>query len=322
LPIPASADPYPNEADAPAVPPVRRAVLGVPVDACSVNTAVREIERWVDQGRGGAALYLNAHLFNLIWDDPALSAVFESGALNYADGMAVVWAARLLGHPVPERIPLTFAIESLAANWNERGFSVFFLGGAPGCADAAARRLTANYPGIRVAGSHHGYFDDEASPAIVDLVNSSNSDILLVGLGNPRQEVWVAQHLDQLNVSATMTCGGLFDWVSGRRRPAPRWIGKLGLEWLYRLIIEPRRLSRRYLIGNPRFLWTLGRAMLRGDRAELIPATPIVEPNLVIDLRDGVPDDERLVIPEPSAPLAPDRVIDLTEARSTDASIN
>jgi len=241
--------------------------------------------------------------------------------LNYADGMSVVWAARLLGHELPERVALTYAIEDLAANWDARGFSVFFLGGEPGCAEAAAKRLTARYPGIRVAGTHHGYFDDDASPTIVDLVNASHADILLVGLGNPRQEIWVTQNLERLTVAATMTCGGLFDWVSGRRRPAPRWVGRLGLEWLYRLVIEPRRLMRRYLVGNPRFLWALGRAMARGDRAVLVPIEPTVEPNIVIDLRDEVPDEQRVMIVEQPGPTEPELVIDLTDPRADERSM-
>lgn len=314
-------DPYPSDAETPVSHPVRRSVLGVPLDACSVDDAVREIESWVDQGHGGAALYVNAHLFNLIWDDPALSAVFERSSLNYADGMSVVWASRLLGHTLPERIPLTYAIDDLAANWDARGFSVFFLGGAPGRADAAAERLTARFPGIRVAGTHHGYFDDDQSPMIVDLVNAAQPDILLVGLGNPRQEIWVSENLARLTVAATMTCGGLFDWVSGERRPAPRWVGKIGFEWLYRLVIEPRRLFSRYVIGNPRFLWALGRAIASGQRAVLVPIEPPVEPHIVIDLRDGVPDDERLVIADPAL-AGRDRVIDLTDPAADAAGVH
>jgi N-acetylglucosaminyldiphosphoundecaprenol N-acetyl-beta-D-mannosaminyltransferase len=318
--IHASTDPYPSEVEASAVRPVRRSVLGVPLDACSVDGAVREIESWVDQGRGGAALYVNAHLFNLIWDDPALAAVFERSTLNYADGMAVVWAARLLGHTLPERVPLTYAIDDLAANWDARGFSVFFLGGAPERAEAAAERLTARFPGIRVAGTHHGYFEDDESTAIVDLVNEARPDILLVGLGNPRQEIWVAENMSRLTVAATLTCGGLFDWVSGARRPAPRWVGTIGMEWLYRLIIEPRRLFSRYFVGNPRFLWTLGRAMATGNRAVLVPLEPTVEPHIVIDLRDGVPDDERMRIAPPAhqPDTGSDRVIDLTDQRTSE----
>jgi N-acetylglucosaminyldiphosphoundecaprenol N-acetyl-beta-D-mannosaminyltransferase len=306
-------DPYPAEPGS-SPSPVRRSVLGVPVDACSIDSAVREIERWVDERRGGAALYINAHLYNLIWDDPALAEVFDDCSLVYADGMSVVWAARMLGHEVPERVPLTYAIEDLAANWDRRGFSVYFLGGDPGRAETAAARLTERYPGIQVAGCHHGYFDDAESPAIIDDINAAKPDILLVGLGNPRQETWVAGNITRLDVAATMTCGGLFDWVSGLRRPAPRWVGRLGMEWMYRLLIEPRRLFARYLVGNPRFLWALGRAVVRGERAAAIPLQRRSEPELVIDLRDQAA-AERIDLPDPRSDGETSvAVIDLTDS--------
>jgi N-acetylglucosaminyldiphosphoundecaprenol N-acetyl-beta-D-mannosaminyltransferase len=235
--------------------------------------------------------------------------------------MSVVWASRLLGHRLPERIPLTYAIEDLATNWAARGFSVFLLGGTEGSAELAAGRLAERFPGVKVAGWHHGYFGDEDGDRVVELINVAKPDILLVGLGNPRQEIWVAQNLDRLDATATLTCGGLFDWLSGTRRPAPRWVGNVGMEWLYRLVIEPRRLFRRYVVGNPRFVWNVGRALVRGDRAAAIPAAPRVEPNIVIDLRDGVAPSERLRIDEPAEAAADrhsgDQVIDLTEPRTS-----
>jgi N-acetylglucosaminyldiphosphoundecaprenol N-acetyl-beta-D-mannosaminyltransferase len=280
---------------------VRRTILGVPVDATSVTDAVRTIENWVDERRGLSALYINAHIVNLIHDDPSLVEAFAQSSLNYADGMSMVWAARMLGHALPERVPLTYAIEDLASNWDERGFSVYFLGGEPGRAEQAAERLVARYPGIRVAGWNDGFFSDEQSAQIVDQINESRADILLVGLGNPRQELWVADNIGRLTVAATMTCGGLFDWVSGLRRPAPRWLGRLGLEWLYRLVQEPRRLGARYLRGNPRFLWWLARAVIAGERAVVAPVVTPVAPDLVIDLRDGVPAEARMAIPPAEA---------------------
>lgn len=296
----------------------RRSILGVTVDATSVTDAVRTIETWVDERRGCAALYINAHIVNLIHDDPSLTAAFAQSSLTYADGMSIVWAARMLGHALPERVPLTYAIEDLASNWDERGFSVFFLGGDHGRAEQAAERLVARYPRIRVAGCHHGYFSDDESSAIVEEINASHADILLVGLGNPRQEFWVANNISQLTVAATMTCGGLFDWVSGLRKPAPRWVGRLGIEWVYRLMLEPRRLGGRYLRGNPRFLWWLARAVMTGQRAVVVPVETVVEPNLVIDLRDGVRDEERLNLSVPDA-VAPDSGTPvLVDSASTD----
>jgi N-acetylglucosaminyldiphosphoundecaprenol N-acetyl-beta-D-mannosaminyltransferase len=298
----------------PAVAAVRRSVLGVAVDATSVDDAVRTIETWVDERRGSAALYINAHLVNLIHDDPSLMEVFAQSSLTYADGMSMVWAARMLGHALPERVPLTYAIEDLASNWDERGFSVYFLGGEPGRAEQAAERLVERFPGIRVAGWHHGFFNDEESGAVVEEINASQADILLVGLGNPRQERWVAANIGELTVAATMTCGGLFDWVSGLRKPAPRWVGRIGLEWVYRLALEPRRLGARYLRGNPRFVWWLARAVMTGQRAVVVPVATSTEPDLVIDLRDGVPAMGRMSL-SPATEADSNGVVDITDRR-------
>ena len=121
-------------------------------------------------------------------------------------------------------------------------------------AEAARQRLEALVPDVVVTGHHHGYFDDDQSAQIIDTINATRSDILLVAMGNPKQEQWIARHLDRLNVPVSIGVGALFDYLSGRVTRAPRWMLDLGLEWIFRLLLEPGRMWKRYLIGNIKFI--------------------------------------------------------------------
>ena len=239
----------------------RAGVMGVPLDACSAEQLVATVERWVDDGDRQFAVPVNAHLVNLANQDPELAAVLQHSGLNYADGQSVVWAARMLGRDVPARVPTTEMIYPIAEMLARRRFPVFLLGGRPEVVDAAARRLRRDYPGLQIAGVQHGYFDAGDEHRVLQRVNDSRARVLLVGLGNPRQEKWVWEHLGELRPNAILTCGGLYDWVSGRKRRAPAWLHRIGLEWLWRLLIEPRRLFARYVVGNPRFCLGLARAL-------------------------------------------------------------
>ena len=241
----------------------RASVMGLPLDACSAEQFVATIESWVDDCDRQFAVGVNAHLVNLANRDPALAAVLEHSGLNYADGQSVVWAARMLGHGVTARVPTTEMIYPIADMLARRRFPVFLLGGRPEVVEAAARRLRHDYPGLEIAGVQHGYFGAGADAEVVARINDSRARVLLVGLGNPRQEQWVWEHLRELRPNAILTCGGLYDWVSGRNRRAPAWMGRSGLEWVWRLLIEPRRLFARYVVGNPRFCMELARALWR-----------------------------------------------------------
>jgi len=239
----------------------RASVMGVPLDACTADQLVATVERWVDDGDRQFAVGVNAHLVNLANRDPELAALLRHSGLNYADGQSVVWAARMLGHDVPARVPTTEMVYPVAAMLARRRFPLFLLGGRPEVVEAAARRLRALYPGLEIAGTQHGYFSADSDAEVVAAVNGSGARVLLVGLGNPYQEQWVWKHLPELRPNAILTCGGLYDWVSGRNRRAPAWMSRSGLEWLYRLVIEPRRLFARYVLGNPRFCLDLTRAL-------------------------------------------------------------
>ena len=211
------------------------------------------------RGKGrDLVLNANAHCLNLCYEDPALRAFFNGAEVVFCDGAGVMLAAKILGGRIPERITYADWAWRLAAFAAAEGFSLYFLGARPGVAQAAARRLRERYPGLEISGVHHGYFDHSAgSPegeAVVEEINAAAPDILLVGLGMPLQEYWLLENRRRLDAGVALTGGAVFDYVSGRLSRGPRLLTGNGFEWLARLLVEPRRLWRRYLIGNPLFL--------------------------------------------------------------------
>jgi N-acetylglucosaminyldiphosphoundecaprenol N-acetyl-beta-D-mannosaminyltransferase len=183
----------------------------------------------------------------------------NSAEIVFCDGAGVVLGARILGNHIPQRITYADWTWQLAEFAEPRGFTLFFLGARPGVADKAAANLKARYPDLRIVGTHHGYFDktpgSAENEAVIEQINTVRPNILIVGFGMPLQERWLMENWDRIDANVALTGGAVFDYVSGELQRAPRWMTDNGLEWLGRLLIEPRRLWRRYLIGNPLFLW-------------------------------------------------------------------
>jgi N-acetylglucosaminyldiphosphoundecaprenol N-acetyl-beta-D-mannosaminyltransferase len=235
-------------------------VLGVGVDPLTVEELHAEIGRLVRRREPGLVLNVNAHGLNLCYEDPRLRDFLNGADVVFCDGAGVMLAARILGRRIPARITYADWVWQLAAFVESEGFSLYFLGARPGVAQAAASRLKESYPGLEIVGVHHGYFD--RSEAVVEEINAAAPDILLVGLGMPLQEYWLMENWHKLDVGVALTGGGVFDYVSGRLRRGPRLLTGSGLEWLARLLVEPRRLWRRYLVGNPLYLLRVVRQRL------------------------------------------------------------
>jgi N-acetylglucosaminyldiphosphoundecaprenol N-acetyl-beta-D-mannosaminyltransferase len=227
-------------------------MLGVGVDPLTVEELHAEIGRLVRSGERGLVLNANAHCLNLCYEDPKLRDFLNGAEVVFCDGAGVMLAARVLGRRLPARITYADWAWQLAAFVESEGFSLYFLGARPGVAQAAARRLKERYPTLEIVGVHHGYFDH--SEAVVEEINAAAPDILLVGLGMPLQEYWLMENWHRLDAGVALTGGAVFDYVSGRLRRGPHLLTSSGFEWLARLLIEPRRLWRRYLVGNPLFL--------------------------------------------------------------------
>lgn len=235
-------------------------VMGIPLAGCSLEQAVNTVETWVDAGDRRSAAGVNANVVNLAARDPGFADLLRANSLNYADGQSVVWASRLLGLGVPQRVATTDLVHPLARMCGRRGFGLYLLGSKQDVVERAGQKLMLENPGLRVQ-SHHGYLTDDDDPDIVRAINDSGARVLLVGMGDPKQQQWVQAHIGSLSVNAVLTCGGLFDWVSGVNRRPPGWMVSSGLEWLWRVMIEPRRLLLRYVVGNPEFLLRLALAL-------------------------------------------------------------
>ncbi len=229
--------------------------LGIPIDVVTMDEAVDRLDSFVATEGTQVALAVYAHCVNTALQDQDYMAALHAADLIYVDGMSIVWASRLLGTPLPQKLTTTDLIHPLAARSAERGYSFYLLGALPGVAQEAAHRLQELYPGLGIAGAHHGYFTPAEERQVIEGINRARPGILFVGMGMPKQEKWIAAHRHELaGVSLCMSCGALFDFLSGRVRRGPRWMTTHGLEWLYRLGVEPGRMWRRYVLGNPLFL--------------------------------------------------------------------
>jgi N-acetylglucosaminyldiphosphoundecaprenol N-acetyl-beta-D-mannosaminyltransferase len=233
-------------------------ILGVGVDPLTVEELHVEIGRLVRGGERGLVLNVNAHCLNLCYEDPKLRDFLNGAEVVFCDGAGVRLAASILSRRIPERITYAEWAWRLAAFAAAQGFSLYFLGGRPGVAREAARRLIESFPDLKIVGVRHGYFDHSAgsaeNEAVVAEINAAAPDILLVGLGMPLQERWLMENRERIGAGVVLTGGAVFDYVSGGLRRGPRLLTDNGFEWLARLFVEPRRLWRRYLVGNPLFL--------------------------------------------------------------------
>lgn len=212
------------------------------------------------------AVGVNAHLVNQAAGDVSFSQDLRGVDVLYADGQSVVWSARVLGVPVAERIATTDLAPVVVRLAAQRGLRLYLLGGEPGVADAAADRLRRDHPDALIR-THHGYFSADDEQEILRGIREWGAEIVFVGMGDPRQLRWATEHRAALGPATVLTSGGLFDWLSGRNARAPRWMIRAGLEWLWRLGIEPKRLWRRYVIGNPAFVARVAAAYVRRRRA-------------------------------------------------------
>jgi N-acetylglucosaminyldiphosphoundecaprenol N-acetyl-beta-D-mannosaminyltransferase len=241
-------------------------VFDIPVELAQPAEMLRTITEWAGSGRPHRVMYVNAHVVNESRALPELRHALDSADLIYCDGYGVRLAARALDVPVPHRMTGADWVWGLAALCEVAGHSIYLLGSEPGVAVEAAARLRRWYPELRVAGTHHGYFevDSPHDARVVEDINAAGTDIVLVGMGTPKQEVWVERHARDLDVDVLWTVGALLDYMAGRVPRAPRWLADHGLEWIFRLAMEPSRMWRRYLLGNPIFL---SRVMQERQRA-------------------------------------------------------
>jgi N-acetylglucosaminyldiphosphoundecaprenol N-acetyl-beta-D-mannosaminyltransferase len=238
-------------------------LLGAPLDPLTLHGAVAAVERLIDEGRTGQHASVNAAKVVRIQTDSGLKEALWSCDIVTADGQPVVWASRLLGRPVPERVAGIDLMQALLARAAARAWRVYLLGARPDVIEDAAAEIRRRFPGIDIVGLHHGYFGRDEEASLVQEVAAARPDLLFVAMETPAKELFLARHRDVLRIPYAQGVGGSFDVLAGRRKRAPRWAQRVGLEWLFRLLQEPRRLMRRYVVGNSRFIALVAREVAR-----------------------------------------------------------
>lgn len=237
-------------------------ILGVPLNAVTAKQALNQLHRWLQEEKTRLVFTPNAEIIALAQDNAELKAALTAADLTVPDGVGVVWAARRLGTPLKERVPGIDLLERLMALAAAEEYTVYFLGSRPGVAQEAARQLQKRYLGLKIIGICHGYFDVEKEREILAEVQASKPDILVVALGAPKQELWLTQYRQQLPVRVAIGVGGSLDVMAGEVKRAPAVWQRLGLEWLYRIVTEPKRLKRAWQL--PRFVWMVLRSAIGG----------------------------------------------------------
>jgi len=232
-------------------------ILGVGVSAINMGMALEAIERWIENRDPHYVCITGVHGVTESWRDPALREIHNRAGLVTPDGMPLVWLSRALGHRHVERVYGPDLMLALCESSQSRGYRHFMYGGAQGVAEKLAENLRAKFPAIRIAGTYCPPFrcltpaEDER---VTERINAANPDVVWVGLSTPKQERWMAEHVGRVRAPALIGVGAAFDFHAGVKRQAPRWLGRSGFEWTFRLATEPRRLWKRYLVNNSLFI--------------------------------------------------------------------
>jgi N-acetylglucosaminyldiphosphoundecaprenol N-acetyl-beta-D-mannosaminyltransferase len=248
-------------------------VLGVGISVLDQDRAREFLFRAVKEGRRGYVTVTNVHSVSEAQRDPKLKRIFNGALLATPDGMPIVWMGRLQGHPEIRRVYGPDLVLNLCDHARPFGFSHFFYGGRPGVTEELAANLQKRFPGMKIAGTFSPPFralNETERTQLREIVRQTQPDFFWVGIGMPKQEYFMAEYLSILpEAKILIGVGAAFDFFSGRVRQAPRWMMRMGLEWLFRLSQEPKRLWKRYLINNPLFILR-GAAQLLGLRKYLM----------------------------------------------------
>lgn len=243
------------------VNPKEYKILGVKVHPLTLSQLHESIFRFINRDQHALVLNVNIHCLNLAYEDVVLRRFLNRGNIVFCDGAGVILGAYFLGYHIPRRITYADWMWELAEFGESHEFTFFFLGSKPNVANKAAMQLKKRFPNLQIVGTQHGYFDktagSEENEAVIQTINAVHPNILILGFGMPLQERWLMENWDRIDANVALTGGAVFNYVSGKLRRGPRWMTDHGLEWLARLLIEPRRLWKRYIIGNVLFLWRI-----------------------------------------------------------------
>ncbi len=262
-------------------------ILGIPIDDLNMDQALDRIEKFITTGRQTGKTHqiatVNADFVVKAMHDPELRYLLQESDMATADGMPLVWGARLLGVELEDRVAGADMVPALAERAAQNGYSIYFLGAAPGIAASAAEILQERYPGLTVAGVKSPPYTSviDMDPGIIEEIKAARPDILLVAFGNPKQEKWIGMYGRELGVPVMIGIGGTLDFITGNTKRAPAWMQRMGLEWSYRLIREPGRLWKRYAVDLVQYGAFFGRqwwAMRQGN----VPAAVLPDTDLLL----------------------------------------
>ena len=232
-------------------------ILNVAVNSLSFKETLSLINSCIQENKTINQVSINAGKLVTMQHDKTLYEAVNRGDLINADGQSIIWASKLFNNPIPERVTGTDLMQALIKKASKERWRMFFLGAREEVVKKVVKICSEKYGNHIVAGYRNGYFKDSEESSIVDSIAKSKADILFVGITSPRKERFIDKYKNMLNVSFSMGVGGSFDIIAGQTKRAPLWMQKIGLEWCYRLIQEPRRMWKRYLIGNVKFIFLI-----------------------------------------------------------------
>ncbi len=239
-------------------------VLDIPVNCASMDEALVKIGAFVSSGEQHQVITADSSMAVMSRDDIELRNIIEQASLVTPDSVGIMWAAHRLNPAITARVSGVELVEELCKHSSQQGYSLFFLGAAPGIAQLACEKMAQRYPGAKMVGAHHGYFNDSDLQSVIDQINVVKPDILCVAMGIPRQEKWIAAHMHNIRAAVFIGVGGTFDVLSGTVKRAPKLFQRMKLEWLWRVLANPKKIGKVMLL--PRFVWMVITSKGRGTR--------------------------------------------------------
>lgn len=246
-------------------------IQGVDVHRVFRSDLLQQIRHAAETGEGGGIFNINIHAANLAWEDKEFRKVLQGADLLFVDGAGILLAAKIFGWSLGERLTVADWIDDMLLMCSQEHWPVFWLGDTDEVGEAFQAKICGKYPDLIFAGRHHGFFDKqgEENDQVIEQINASGAKVLMVGMSMPIQEKWLAKNIHNLIVPVRLTFGGAARITTGHIKRGPRWMTDNGLEWLYRLTVQPRYTWKRYIIGNPLFFFRLLTWIVLKNRARV-----------------------------------------------------
>ncbi|MBA3927901.1 WecB/TagA/CpsF family glycosyltransferase [Listeria rustica] len=233
----------------------RTFLLGSYVDSLTMEETLTKVESIIHIGKPVQHVVINASKINLMAENKELANIVNTSPLINADGQSIVWAMKFLGHDARERVTGIDLFENLVKKSAEKGYRVYYFGAQEDVVQEVVQLHQQQYPDLKIAGYRNGYFEDAESEEIALAIRKSKADIVFVAFSSPKKEQWIHAYKETMGVPFVMGVGGSFDVMAGVTKRAPQWMQQTGLEWFYRFMQEPKRMFRRYFVGNLSFVW-------------------------------------------------------------------